>query len=80
MYRPINIEIQLTRDEALILWRKVRGYEPISDALEQALKHCAEWGSHPPPHRALVVGFQHEKYEGLTGPEPHMSVPFEEEG
>jgi len=59
MYRPIDIQIQLTPDEARALWVLVKNtpsFEPLSAALQDSLEHCARWGTYPAPYRALVVG------------------------
>jgi len=59
IYRPIDIQMQFTSDEARALWvlvKNVESFEPLASALKDALEHCAEWGSFPAPYRALVVG------------------------
>jgi hypothetical protein len=58
VYRPIDIQIQLTQAEAEALLVRVGKLDPLADALEQAIAGCKAWGRYPAPQRALVVGLE----------------------
>jgi len=55
-YRPVEIEVRMSIEEARKLLSHVEEFSNLEAALADAIEHRQGWGKYPPPFRALVVG------------------------
>lgn len=78
-YRPIEIEVRMTPQEAELLLRKLLTDERLDMlrfALQDAIERTERWGSYPPPFRALLIGLD-DKPSSLGPDEPSSMGPVQ---